>query len=658
MGTSQWRPRRWRAKGAEGAEAGVPPAQDGRSGAREADGGAYGASGAVRGADGGPGASGGTAPAPGGTAPAPDAAPGAAGPEPAGPESAGPEPADPAPTGPRPGTPPAAAPRASRWPEGAGDLLADLLGGFRGLADPGPRADLLDRMDRAAEPDAVPGPSFRLDVPQDAATPRAGLRAVVAAVETHPDPDAALRALRTALRGLARPEPARSGTAPSGTVQNGAAQNGAAPGDPARSDPALPWLELAVLGLTGAAPLSAAACLRLIGALRGLVPAPAPAQLARHIPYGVPGTALLGGGQTLPEIVLRLSDRRGAPDPGPLLRFLTALAADRELTAYARLAPLRGLLADLGAAAPGSPGAGRLIVQIRVDAVDPEHVADRRYELRGAYYRQPLDGGPLRWLGALAPSEPFRRGELTGRGSARMTAWAEPAREIRSGGGVRIEFLLPQDLLGHRADLWSAGPSRTPLGRQHPVVVRSLERYTSPWLDPTPWRRRWSSLDEDVPPPDPEPGQDRDPDDGRAPTAAPGTAGDPLERIAWPMLDPQDAAGFTEWLIGQPELACLGLCVPYDRLAAKLREAVLDALFVEGVPVMVWRGDPGDPGELVGALRRHAPERLRDLPETVHHCRRHGRTAGESHVSNSITLLWDDPTCVDADQDLPYAGMA
>ena len=282
-----------------------------------------------------------------------------------------------------------------------------------------------------------------------AATPRAHLRAVVRTVETHPDPGAALRALRTALRGLA-------------------------PGDGA-----LPWLEVAVLGLTGAAPLPGAACLRLVAVLRDLADPPVPAQLARHLPHGAPGTALLGGGQALPDVVLRLCDRRGAPDPAPLLRFLAALAADRELPAYHRLAPLRALVAELGTDAAAPPGAGRVIVQIRVDAVDPEHVADRRYELRGAYYRQPADGGPLRWLGALPPSEPFRRGELTGEGSARMAAWAEPAREIRSGGGVRIEFLLPQDLLGHRADLWSAGPSRTPLGAPTPgrgALVGALHR--------------------------------------------------------------------------------------------------------------------------------------------------------------------------------------
>jgi hypothetical protein len=113
-----------------------------------------------------------------------------------------------------------------------------------------------------------------------------------------------------------------------------------------------------------------------------------------------------------------------------------------------------------------------------------------------------------------------------------------------------------------------------------------------------------------------------------------------------------------EWLTRRPELACLGLAVPYDRLTADLRDAVHDALRNEGVPVMLWRRDHGGRQELVTALRTHAPARLSDLPETVHRCRKHGRIAGADDVRNNITLLWDDPDCVDADQDMPYAGMA
>jgi hypothetical protein len=540
------------------------------------------------------------------------------------------------------------------WPAGAADLLGELLEDFPQLARLNDRLDLLRRMDDAVEirerqaygprPGARPA-RFRLDVREESVA-RRHLWQLVRTMRTHADPDTALQALRDALR------------------------------EQAPYDKALPWLELAVLALTSEAPLSPGTSLALLTAVRaGGPPLPSPAQLARHVPHGTPGTALLTGRETLPEVMLRLSDLRGGGSGGdtaraaPLLRFLSAVAADTALAAHARWGGLRELLAALGpvpagragASGVGAVGAERLIVQIRVEAVDPEHVEDGRYELRGAYYRQPVDGGgPLRRVASLPPSEPFRRSELTGAGSARMSAWTELAREVRgAGGGVRIEFLLPEALLGHSAELWSAGPTRAPLGQHHPVVVRSLDRYCDFWLDVAPWRQRWQHLQQDLTPSTASP--DGPAADGHTPDGPPmeGVAGgDALDRIGWLPLEARVSAEVVEWLTRRPELACLGLAVPYDRLTAHLRVAVHDALRNEGVPVMLWRRDPGDPDELVTALRAHSPARLRDLPETVHRCRKHGRVAGADDVRNNITLLWDDPDCVDADQDMPYAGMA
>ncbi|MEV6011686.1 hypothetical protein AB0M29_33320 [Streptomyces sp. NPDC051976] len=522
----------------------------------------------------------------------------------------------------------------SPWPDGGAELLVRVLGRFEKAPQLAHRVDLLAQMDAAAGPDAggeagADGHGgFRLDVAEHYVA-RTHLRAIVRAVQSRTDPDAALAALRTAARALWP------------------------------HDGALPWLQVTVLALTGESPLPTAPALRVVRELLpiGELPVrdqPTAAQLARHVPHGARGTALLTGRETLPEIVLRLADLRDGGGPAPLLRFLTAFAADPELAAHHRLSALRNLLGELRSGPGPEPTAapGRLIVQIRVEAVDPEHVEDGRYELRGAYYRQPADGAPLRRLGSLPPSEPFRRSELTGAGSARISAWAELAREVRNaGGGVRLEFLLPTTLLGHSAEVWSAGASRTPLGHHHPVVVRSLERYTDPWIDPAPWRQRWDHLCADEP-------SRRDPacDDGVPGDGVPGD--DVLDRIAWPPLDQRPASALTELLTQRPELACLGLTVPYDRLAAEIRTRLLDALFTEGLPVMVWRRDPGDAREVVTALRKHRPARLRDLPETVHLCRKLGRFAGEADVRNNMTLLYDDPDCVDADQDAPFAGMA
>lgn len=497
------------------------------------------------------------------------------------------------------------------WPAGGAGLLVDLLLQVPRLARLDARFDLLGLMDRDGGPYRLGEGGFAVGVPESPDA-RTHLQALVGAIAARSDAARALEALRGALRALAP------------------------------HDRTLPWLELTVLGLTGAAPVDGRAVVDLVEVLHpvaALPPdrVPTTYELARHVPRDAPGTRLLTGAETLPEILLRLSDLRGPHGPRPLLDFLRGLAADRELAAHRELEPLRALLRDLmdreGAggvpAAPPAPE-GRLIVQIRVEAVDPEHVEDGRYELRGAYYRQPPDGGPLVRLGALPPSEPIPRSELTGTGSARLAAWSDLARAVRgASGGVRVEFLLPAALLGHRAEVWSAGASRTPLGLHHPVVVRSLERYSDPWINPEPWRRRWDRLRWDPP---------------RA---------EPLARIAWPPL-----TDLTAWLLREPESAAVGLATSYDDLSATARDAVRDALFLEGVPVMVWRRGPGDPREIVSALRPFAPARLRDLPDAVHRCRKHGRTAGEADVRNNITLLWDDPDCVDADQDLPFAGMA
>lgn len=494
------------------------------------------------------------------------------------------------------------------WPPDAAGLLAELLGRFQGLSRPAVRGDLLARMDDAAAmPPRAGAPSFRLDVPHHDKA-RDHLAAIVQAVRTRRDPVAALDALTKALRA----------------------------GHP--GDRALPWLELAVCGLTGASPLPPGPAIGLVQALFEVTDPPPPDRLVRHVPYDAPGTGQLTGGETLPEILLRLSDRRRGEGREPLLRFLHAVAYDETLAAHAQLDALRTLLTALGApAAPvrAAEARSRLIVQIRVEACGAPHVEDEWYQLWGSYYRQPADGGPLTRVRTLEPTEPFRRSELTDVGSARLSGWRELARDVRgASGGVRVEFLLPAALLGHCAELWSLGPSRTPVGRHHPVVVRSLERYSDHWLDQRPWQRRWDHLCDDGPYPD------------------------ALDRIEWPPLDGDPMAGLARLLAHRPELACLGLAEPYDRLTARHRDAVHDALWMEGVPVMVWRRGDGEPGELMDALRRHAPPRLRDLPETVHHCRKQGRTCGDTDVRNNITLLWDDPSCVDADQDLPFAGMA
>ncbi|MGX1953353.1 VMAP-C domain-containing protein [Streptomyces anulatus] len=448
----------------------------------------------------------------------------------------------------------------------------------------------------------------------ESAEPRAHVTEILRTIASRADPLGALDSLRGALRSQAP------------------------------SDGALPWLELTVLGLTRPMqPLSTKDLLTLIEMLRGVSPAPRPAELSRYLSSGGTSHAFFTGHETLPEVLVRLLDRRGNQGPGPMLRFLRAFTSDAESPLCLELAALRGFLSqwdtpdglwDTGA--DQATETSRLIIQIRLEAEDPAHIDNGHYCLQGAYYRQPLPGGPLRRIGTLGRSESFAKGDLVRAGSDRLADWSELASELRSSDNtpVRVEFLLPSSLLGHAAELWSPGTAKRPLGHHHPVVVRSLERYTDAWLDTEPWRKRWSHLQ------------------------AEGPDLDSLSRIGWLSQALDETTELAQWLVARPTLACLGLDVPYDGLDADLRDAVDDAMFTDGVPVLLWRRNPGDHSELMDALREYNPQRLTDLPEAVHHCRKHGRYADDEDVRNNITLLWDDPYCVDPDQDSPYVGMA
>ncbi|MEV8226707.1 hypothetical protein AB0P41_11700 [Streptomyces sp. NPDC079167] len=182
-------------------------------------------------------------------------------------------------------------------------------------------------------------------------------------------------------------------------------------------------------------------------------------------------------------------------------------------------------------------------------------------------------------------------------------------------------------------ELWSVGPARRPLGHHHPVVVRSLERYIDAWLDPEPWRERWQALHAEGP-------------DGNA-----------LDKIGWPSLHFDKAEELIRWLIEHPDMACVGLTVSHDRLEPPVRDAIDDAIFTEGLPAMLWRRDGGDSADLLEALREHSPNNLAELPDTVRRVRRSGRVSEQADVRNNIVLLWDDPYCVDLDQDSPFPGL-
>ncbi|MFE6868678.1 hypothetical protein ACFVFS_19220 [Kitasatospora sp. NPDC057692] len=486
------------------------------------------------------------------------------------------------------------------WPEQTEDVLADVLLGFRRMFRLDFRQDVLEIMGQSARSRGI-----QADVREDD-TARPHVRELLRAIRAFRDPWAALDSLGEALRTLAP------------------------------HDAALSWLLLTRLVLARGDELPAGELLAVIGELHGL---PALTGTSRHVPEGTPGLRNPTGKETLPELLARLVDRRDRDLLGPLAGFLGALGDDPEVTRCGELPALRRFLAAHAERAPASPAAAaaggeRLIVQIRLDEETPEHVDDSRYRLHVAYYRQPLTGGPFRRVGSHGDTASFTRSELIDAGSARLGAWKELKQAVfGSAGPVRIEFLLPRSMLGYAAELWSSGPTGRPLGQYHPVVVRQLERYTDLFTDFRAWRARWEQLGAR----------------GADPTEV-------LGRIGWPSLDPARVAELPGWLAARPTLACLGLDVPYDQLDPEVQYAVDDAMYLDGMPVLLWRRVAGDAGPLVEALREHRPTRLAELPETVHRYRRQvrGRAADPVHT---VTLLWDDPDCVDPDQDHVFPGM-
>ncbi|MFJ8430747.1 hypothetical protein ACIQ9P_05560 [Kitasatospora sp. NPDC094019] len=486
------------------------------------------------------------------------------------------------------------------WPEGAEEVLVEILFGFRRMSRLTFRQDVLETMGASAKARGIQG-----DIREDD-TPRPHLREILRAIHASRDPRAALDALAEALEELTRDQGAQD------------------------------WLDLARRVLNRGDDLPRGELIAVIGELHTIQP---PKEPAGFLPEDTPGLRQRAtAGMTLPAVLDLLLNRIGDDPLGPLVLFLRALADSPEAGRQHPLPVLRRFLAAHADRAPapaavaGVPGE-RLIVQIRLDEEGPAHSSDTQYRLHVSYYRQPLTGGPFRRVGSHHDDRAFTRSELLSSGGARLAAWKELNLAFRTSDPVRIEFLLPRSILGYTAELWSTGATRRPLGEFHPVVVRQLERYCEPHLGLALWRRRWANLQTQ--------GVDSE---------------EVLERIEWPALDRASAKKLLGWVTDRQSLACLGLTVPYEQLDPEVQYAVDNTMYYGGVPVLIWRRVAGDPDPLVTALRELEPTRLAELPDAVHRYRL--EVGGpEPDPDRTVTLLWDDPDCVDPDQDYSFPGI-
>ncbi|MFE9020686.1 hypothetical protein ACFYNL_19285 [Streptomyces sp. NPDC007808] len=460
---------------------------------------------------------------------------------------------------------------------------------------------------------------------------------ILSAVNEHPDPTVVLRNLCTALSQLAGPSRV------------------------------LPWIELVVLVLTEDETPVADLVLRTVRLLWRDAERSMPPSRVMRCAARCSVTTSTGERPTLSTTLLRLVDRHGADRLSTLGLFLAGVADELSDSAPALAHELTKILGEArlvtraqhGARAPAG---SRLIVQIRIEPQGPAHLDAEHLLLRAAYYWQERPGADLQPAGVLAQPAVVPRGELTAKELADLVGWEQLTADVgRAAGNVRFEVLLPLELLGYEAELWKLDPNETPLGQHFPVVVRSLERYRSRYMNAAPWRHRWDRLMDSLAPQT----GDRDGNtvvdtaasDGTTRQGEPAKDCDALAGIQWPVRELQSPADLAAWLLKNPDVACLGLIAPYDELHPDARTAVKDALFMEGVPVLLWRRTSGDHQELVSALRRCHTISLPELPEAVLWVRRESRHRPQDDVGRHITLLWDDPYCVHTAQDSLFEGM-
>lgn len=362
-------------------------------------------------------------------------------------------------------------------------------------------------------------------------------------------------------------------------------------------------------------------------------------------------SGLRGSETTASEMVKRINDARGstavtaepAATHAPLvLRFLSELAGalpeteQLVLRSHISLAVSElGLPVGVGAELSGRgqrlvPPDERRVLQIRLRETAP---GKRKYTVDAALFDWTSTG--LCRPRKREAQRPFSTGELKDFGRTCLDDWSDLVMSFDEADRVRVEFLLPWSLLGHPVEHWLTDGHEYLLGHKYPVVVRSLDRLERPsWRRD--WTRRWRALQHAALWPS-------------------------CEGIAWLALDttsPSTLDGevlhvrgrdgeVRAWLDERPETTALGLglAFAYDPRSPK-RALCLQEAVCEGVPLIVWRRDGGDPAELARRASEVAAAQFSELPDLMRRWRRTAARDNTEDMHNHLTLLWDDPECV------------
>jgi transcriptional regulator with XRE-family HTH domain len=196
--------------------------------------------------------------------------------------------------------------------------------------------------------------------------------------------------------------------------------------------------------------------------------------------------------------------------------------------------------------------------------------------------------------------------------TAAETAWSDWSGE------VRVEFVLPLDLINLPVDRWRVPELDVPLGVQYPVVVRSLERMRAQNWHRV-WRSRWRHL-----------------------AAEPGAS----LVLRGDSTDKPDSHGFARQLHADPRYVGMVLSEPPVRADGQGVTEMTQALRA-GLPFLVWsRDDCHAPTFRDAVAELLGDGELADLPERVRDMRRRAETAptGDGDTGpQHLAVLWDDP---------------
>lgn len=251
-----------------------------------------------------------------------------------------------------------------------------------------------------------------------------------------------------------------------------------------------------------------------------------------------------------------------------------------------------------------------LVIGLQSDALDAAHFVLRHWRQLGDEWR-PMRGEDVV---CTLPEVQRRVADLV---ADAESGWAANARMIR------LEFLLPQELLNLPVDQWPSdvdeAPTR-PLGLRYQIVVRSIERMRNPKWHRV-WRRRWHTFLEWST-------ESR----SKGELALWATADQPRElRVLDATLARNETLAslvFHEC----PELSDVGMAM----LTVGLRA---------GMPVMLWRRTDRVSGDFDAEMRDLLADN-HDIRESARILRGRAFSADdpETHVGSHLTLLWDDPS--------------